>query len=200
MSTPRRPRPRADQPASTRDALIRAGMELFAKEGLDVPSLDALCARAGFTRGAFYVHFRDREEFIVAVMDAATGSFLDAILSASGEALSLQQIVAAFSGAVAGGRFPVFGEVPFHQFLAACARSKALRKRYGAIVKATIERLGAVVRAGQAKGSIRGDVDAERVSGLLVAIALGVGAVTEIDVRFDTQAHTGELLTMLAPR
>ena len=53
----------------TREALLRAGMELFAEQGLDVPSLDALCARAGFTRGAFYVHFADREEFIVAVME-----------------------------------------------------------------------------------------------------------------------------------
>src|SRR5262245_37416602 len=42
----------------TREALLRAGMEMFAEQGLDAPSLDALCARAGFTRGAFYVHFK----------------------------------------------------------------------------------------------------------------------------------------------
>ena len=183
----------------TREALLRAGMELFAEQGLDVPSLDALCARAGFTRGAFYVHFEDREDFIVAVMESATGSFLDAIMATRGEALDLRALTIAFASSVAGGGFPVFGDVPFHQFLAACARSKALRKRYGAILEATIARIADVVRAGQDAGTVRRDVDAARVSGLLVAIALGVGAVTEIGVRFDTRAHTDELLSLLAP-
>jgi AcrR family transcriptional regulator len=41
----------------TREALLRAAMDEFAEKGRDLPSLDASCARAGFTRGAFYVHF-----------------------------------------------------------------------------------------------------------------------------------------------
>ena len=48
----------------TREALLQAAMAEFAEKGLDLPSLDAICARAGFTRGAFYVHFRDREELV----------------------------------------------------------------------------------------------------------------------------------------
>jgi AcrR family transcriptional regulator len=184
----------------TREALLRAGMEMFAEHGLDVPSLDALCARAGFTRGAFYVHFSDREDFIGAVMEAATGSFLDAILASRGAALDLAQIVTAFAAAVSGGGFPVFGPVPLHQFLAACARSKALRKRYGAILKTTIARLADAVRAGQAAGHVRADVDADHTAGLLIAIALGVGAVGEIGVPFDMPAHAGTMLRILAPR
>ena len=43
----------------TRSALIRAALKLFHEEGFDGPSLDAICARAGYTRGAFYVHFKD---------------------------------------------------------------------------------------------------------------------------------------------
>ena len=50
----------------TREALIQAGMDAFSEEGVDLPSLDAICARAGFTRGAFYVHFKDREDFFAA--------------------------------------------------------------------------------------------------------------------------------------
>ncbi|MFT3766313.1 MAG: TetR/AcrR family transcriptional regulator [Minicystis sp.] len=184
----------------TREALLRAGMEMFAEQGLDVPSLDALCARAGFTRGAFYVHFRDREDFIVAVMEAATASFLDATLAARGEALDLGSIVHAFVASVSGGGFPVFGKVPLHQFLAACSRSTALRKRYGAILKETIARVAETVRAGQKAGSIRKDVDAEHAAGLLIAIALGWGAVGEIGVTFDLTAHAATLMAMLARR
>ena len=44
---------REETKQATRDALISAGMALFAEQGLDGPSLDAICDRAGFTRGAF---------------------------------------------------------------------------------------------------------------------------------------------------
>ena len=52
-------------------------MALFAKHGLDGPSLDDICAHAGFTRGAFYVHFEDRDDFLVAVMDRVGRQIVD---------------------------------------------------------------------------------------------------------------------------
>ena len=61
-------RRRALTKRETRAALLDAGLAEFAAHGLDTPSLDAICARAGFTRGAFYVHFKDREDFVVAII------------------------------------------------------------------------------------------------------------------------------------
>jgi AcrR family transcriptional regulator len=196
---PSAPRAREETKLETREALLRAGMELFAEQGLDAPSLDALCARAGFTRGAFYVHFADREAFIVAVMESATGRFLDAVLSARGTPLDVREVVAAFAAVVGGGAFPVFGDVPLHQFLAACARSPALRERYLGLMLEARARLTEAVRAGQRGGSVRGDVDAELLAGLLVALALGVGTMTAIRVPFDAGAHCAALLSLVAP-
>src|SRR4249919_2412241 len=76
---------RDDAKRETREALIAAGVAAFAEEGIDAPSLDSICARAGYTRGAFYVHFKDRDDFLIAVMERAIGGFLDA-LTPSGEA------------------------------------------------------------------------------------------------------------------
>lgn len=205
---PRRERERAAPAAGareatkeeTRTALLAAGADLFAEQGFDVPSLDAICARAGFTRGAFYVHFLGREDFIVAVMVAATGSFIDAILAVRGEALDLRQIVVGFAAAVSGESFPVFGRVPFHQVLAACARSRELRQRYRDIVEGTRERLAEAVRAGQAARRVRGDVDPVHAAGLLLAIVLGVGTVRELGVTFDAPAHAETVLKLLAAR
>jgi AcrR family transcriptional regulator len=181
----------------TREALIRAAAELFAKQGLDAPSLDAVCARAGFTRGAFYVHFADREELIEAVMEAATASFLDAILAAEGVELDLGGIIAAFARAVAGGAFPVFGAVPLHQFLAACKRSPALRQRYVKIIEGTRERLTESIRAGQQAGRIRDDVDPFLTGGLLVAVGLGAFTLHELRAPFDAEAHARALTRLL---
>jgi AcrR family transcriptional regulator len=196
---------RAPDPASgrdatkqeTREALIRAGAELFSKQGLDAPSLDALCARAGFTRGAFYVHFKDREELIAAVMESATASFLEAIMAVPGAEMDLGGIIAAFAAAVSGGTFGALGAVPLHQFLAACARSATLRRRYVQVIERTRERLAESVRAGQRAGRVRGDVDAFHAAGLLVAIGLGVGTILELKVPFDAAAHARSLSGLL---
>jgi TetR/AcrR family transcriptional regulator, transcriptional repressor for nem operon len=188
---------RGESKQETRDALIRAGTALFAEQGLDAPSLDAICARAGFTRGAFYVHFEGREDFIVAVMESATASFLDAILSARGAELDLAQIVGAFSEAVAGGGLPLFGEVPMHQFLAACARSEALRGRYVELIEEARARVAAAVSAGQEAGRVRRDVPAGALAGLLVSIALGVFMLEEVGAPMDLPGYAGAVLKIM---
>jgi AcrR family transcriptional regulator len=189
----------------TREALIRAGVALFSEEGLDTPSLDAICARAGFTRGAFYVHFKDRDDFVVAVMESATGSFVDALFEAASdgerpEPLDLQQVCMAFVTAVSGGTFPALGTVPLHQFLTACARSTQLREGYVALLQRSRARVAGVVAEGQRLGVIRADVDPMLVAGLLVTAALGVGTITEIGVPFDARPHAAAMLALLAPR
>src|SRR5690606_13842928 len=63
--------------AETREALITSAMTAFAADGFDNPSLDAICAAAGYTRGAFYVHFQDRDELINAVGQRILGGLLD---------------------------------------------------------------------------------------------------------------------------
>jgi AcrR family transcriptional regulator len=183
----------------TRAALLAAGAALFADEGFDVPSLDAICARAGFTRGAFYVHFRDREDFIVAVMVAATGSFIEGILAMRGDALDLRQIVIGFAAAVESDSFPVFGRVPLHQVLSACARSKVLRERYAEIVGETRTRLAGAFEVAQRAGHIRPELDPLHMAGLLLVVALGVGIVRELEVPFDASAHATTLLKWLDP-
>ncbi|MCC2315901.1 TetR/AcrR family transcriptional regulator [Cellulomonas xiejunii] len=41
----------------TRERLLDAAFDLFADEGVDATSIEAVCERAGFTRGAFYSNF-----------------------------------------------------------------------------------------------------------------------------------------------
>jgi TetR/AcrR family transcriptional regulator, transcriptional repressor for nem operon len=177
----------------TREALLAAGIELFAEQGIDVPSLDALCARAGFTRGAFYVHFQDREAFIVAVMEKVTSSFLDVMLAANGAELVLADIIATFAELVSRGSFNAFGTVPIHQFLAACARSPQLRKRYVSMFDTTRDRLTEAVKRGQLAGKVRADIDAARAGGLLLAIGMGVGTMLELGVSFEAVPHARTL-------
>ncbi|MFO0654665.1 MAG: TetR family transcriptional regulator C-terminal domain-containing protein [Polyangia bacterium] len=50
----------------TREALLRAGVELFIDGGYDYVGTNAILARAGVPRGSFYHHFTDKLDFAIA--------------------------------------------------------------------------------------------------------------------------------------
>jgi len=197
----------------TREALIQAGMIELAEKGLLEPSLDAICARAGFTRGAFYVHFEDREDFIAAVMERVLGGFLDAIIATGSHEHDLAQTVTRFTdevarwtrgdeGALLG--FPVAGAgraVQFHRLIEACTRSPRIRERWSALVREAIERVAKAVGEGQIAGSLRGDVEAEQIGTLLVSLGLGAVVALESGVPFEpARARDAVLALLSAPR
>lgn len=197
----------------TRDALVAAGLELFAEEGLDAPSLDAICDRAGYTRGAFYVHFPDRDALLVAVMEKVGESFLSAVFAdpqlPSYSASSLVAETAhRFVAAIASGTYPLMPpqdgktrprgpHIRPHQLLDACARSPVVRERYRSLVEASIAHLGHLVRADQATGAIDGTLDPERVGTMLLAIVIGVQTMADVGLRVDPAALTSTALAVL---
>ncbi len=54
---------------ATRDRLLEAAAEAFREEGLQGASVEAICTRAGFTRGAFYSNFESKEQLFLALLE-----------------------------------------------------------------------------------------------------------------------------------
>lgn len=52
---------------NTRARLLDAAAQVFAEVGLDGASVEAICERAGFTRGAFYSNFESKDELFLAL-------------------------------------------------------------------------------------------------------------------------------------
>ena len=50
---------------ATRHRLLTAAADVFAEIGLDAASVEAICERAGFTRGAFYSNFESKDELML---------------------------------------------------------------------------------------------------------------------------------------
>lgn len=190
---------RAASARKTRQALLDAATELFAEQGLTGPSLDAICARAGFTRGAFYVHFKTRDDLIVAVVEQVMGGFIDAIIATGEAGADLATIVRTFGMAVKSEAFPLPSAVQPHQIIEACMRSGKLRQAYLDQLARARERLGETVRKGQARGALRADVDPDAVAQLLLAAVLGVEVASELKVPFDASAVGEMLLKALEP-
>ena len=207
MAAVEAPSTREDTKLRTRAALVDAGIALFGEQGLDAPSLDAICERAGFTRGAFYVHFRDRDQFLEAVMERLGAQFLDAVLddpdreTKAKPGTRLARTMARFVGAVAKGEYPLMreGGVRPHQLLDACARSPAIRAQYVRLAEESVSRLARIVRADQKAGTLRDDVDDRSVATLLLAAIVGAQTMNELRMKLDLARTASGLLRMLAP-
>ncbi len=184
----------------TREALLRAALALIPERGLDV-SLDDICDRAGYTRGAFYVHFADRDALLAAVMERVGRSVLDALIGATGHGDDLASVVARFLRGLSTGAYPLTraGGVRPYQLLDACARSPAVREQYVTLVREAVKRLGESLGAGQQQGTVRDDVRPEDLGMLLVTIAIGVHTLVDLDVPLDLGRAATSLMGLWRP-
>jgi len=80
MSAPRTQRTRREQHAlATREALLDAALELFAKDGYREVGTEQIVARARVTRGALYHHFADKRDLFRAVHERVEAELVERI-------------------------------------------------------------------------------------------------------------------------
>lgn len=195
-------RTRAETKRRTREALVRAATEMFAAQGLGA-SLDQICAHAGYTRGAFYVHFRNRDELAAAVMERVGAGLLDALLGGPEEppVEDLGVLLQRFALALQRGDYPLKsqGGLRPYQLLEACARSEAIRSQYLQHVRRSMERLEQMCRRLQERGQVRADLPAEQFGFLLITLVIGLDTLRDLAFPLDIAASGQALLRMVAP-
>jgi AcrR family transcriptional regulator len=104
--TPRIPRksPEDERPvsrrrAATRDRLVGAAQEVFAERGFHGASVEDICDRAQFTRGAFYSNFSSKDELVLEISARYADRLLAGIAEiAEQDDLDPTQIVTAVLG------------------------------------------------------------------------------------------------------
>lgn len=63
----------------TRARLLEAAHAVFAEVGMDAASVETICERAGYTRGAFYSNFESKNELFLALVTQLTEDKLDEV-------------------------------------------------------------------------------------------------------------------------
>jgi TetR/AcrR family transcriptional regulator, transcriptional repressor for nem operon len=192
---------------------VRAAQELFVAEGFDGPSLSAICERAGYTRGVFYVHFKTREDLIIAVMESVIGRFLDGVIASGGGSADLEVTVRQFTERASVALLdtapadparvvppppasePIFG-LAFHRLLEACRRTPPIRRSFVLLVSEAAARLTDAARRGQDAARIRTDSDPEQLATLLVLLAFGVAVAADVQLPLDVERARDACLRM----
>jgi AcrR family transcriptional regulator len=94
--SPTSPPAKGQKRLRSRAAIIAAATEVIADRGIMAATLDDIAARAGMTKGAIYSNFANKDDLVLAVLDArqmrftpdiASGASAEAQLQALGRAL-----------------------------------------------------------------------------------------------------------------
>ncbi len=194
----RRRREREEAKRLTRQALLEAGLEAIIERGLDV-SLDDICARAGYTRGAFYVHFRSREELLVAITEWVLGGILEALLGDETARTDVATTIERFLVALTTETWPLMPRIRTAaiRLIDAIDRWPALRARFDELILGAIRLLTAGVAEGQRLGRIRQDLEPGRLATGLVIMAMGTIMLHKVGIPIDFDRQRSAVLTMM---
>src|SRR5215207_1814132 len=65
----RKRKTQAERRDETREQVVAAAARVFARRGFHATSLEAIAEEAGFSRGAVYYNFADKEELFLELLD-----------------------------------------------------------------------------------------------------------------------------------
>ena len=138
--------------AQTQERLMAAAARVFAERGIIGASVEELCEAAGFTRGAFYSNFADKDELVLALIRqsiknqyAAAEQAIARTKAAPGRpdaAELVSNTLAAFAEAGHSGRETILTE---RELLLYAARQPALRSPYLAFVEECDRQLAVLI-------------------------------------------------------
>lgn len=194
---------------NTRARLLDAAAQVFAEVGLDGASVEAVCDRAGFTRGAFYSNFESKDELFLMLAASVAEQRVNAVRSRVGEMTA--------SGALAEGCDPVVlvrdvmdagGDDRLGVMLMSEIRIRALRDRefgaaYLAQEREMVASIAQIITDIVAAGLLRLRIPAEAAARMLIIVWEGMtvrGAMAGEDagqLRHSGSEELGRLVQLL---
>jgi AcrR family transcriptional regulator len=172
----------AERRDETRDQLIAAAARVFSRRGFHGTSLEAIAEEAGFSRGAVYYNFADKEELFLELLDRRCAEraqdlrevFAD-VDEGDVDATSRQAQVAAQRSLNAMTGDPEWRAL-YLEFLAHAARDPAFRRRFGRRTQEMRSALEEVVvqRTGPFADAL--DMDPEQLAVVIDALGTGLWA------------------------
>lgn len=156
----------------TRTKITDAAIKLFSNAGYNKASVDDICAEAGISKGAFYHHFKSKQELFLALLDGwlnAIDSAIEASKNLSAPETFMQMTTAfPYIFETAGDGLPMFLE-----FWLQASRDKKIWDASIAPYRRYHQYFTSLIKKGVDEGSFV-EVDPELASRMIVSTAMGL--------------------------
>ena len=147
--------------ALTRDKLMNAATSVFAERGIIGASVEEICEAAGFTRGAFYSNFADKDALVLALIQqgiqfqyAAAERAIGDMKNAPGDldpAQLVSRVLADFQAAGQTGREAVLTQ---QELMLHAARQPSLRGPYLEFAEACASQIASLIADAMTHGKL----------------------------------------------
>lgn len=192
-----------EQPNVTRERILSAAMGVFAQKGWQKTSLDEVASAAGMTKGAIYWHFRNKNDLFFALLDARLQKDTSPVQNEIQQATLMAQKGDALQAVV----------FLFTQAWTRCASDKQWLRLYLEVMSQAndpeiAQRLQGLyshiwqmsaqfIRAMQAGGLTRADINPEHLAKLWCAIFDGVMAAVMANPQLDVEELAQQFIPIL---
>lgn len=160
-------------------------------KGIDV-SLDEICAKAGYTRGALYQHFPTRESLLLAVIAEQGKQTLGIMLDrfACLPEVSLGGFLQTLVDVLQTGQYPIgrSGFLKSHQLMEACERFPAIADLYHHLLAQMRDLFEQTVGTIKARGGLKPGVSTRDLATLILGLLAGMRTLHELDAPLDFSA------------
>ncbi|MBC7231034.1 MAG: TetR/AcrR family transcriptional regulator [Actinobacteria bacterium] len=162
----RKETPRTEKGQQTRQAIFDTAIDLFAKKGYDKVTVDDICTRVGVTKGAFYNHFRSKDQIILEEFMRMDEHYVRVAEEISALPTSLEKLRAFNHAAITlmsdiGVRLM---KVLYHSQIAPHMNRPYLADSRRYLYRITNQ----LIREGQERGEIRDDIPSEEMASMFI--------------------------------
>ena len=158
----------------TRRRLIEAALLVFAHQGFERATVDEIVREAGFSKGAFYVHFESKEDLFWEMLEERISRQQEAFRQAVDESRPLAENVRT----ILTGVFQLVRDDPlwsslFVEFAAHATRNEKVRERLAAMYDRWRALIVEMLNAGREAGRVQKEIDPQFIASLLIAVVEG---------------------------
>jgi AcrR family transcriptional regulator len=171
------------QGTETRRKIFETSLELFNRHGYDNVTIDDICEKIGMSKGAFYTHFKSKDQVVLENFMHLNSFYDDAINEIPAKKASLEKMFL-FQQKVMKNISSIGYEAVKLVYHLETAQKK--KKSFLISRKISLYRIiTSLVREGQKSGEIRNDKSADAIASMLVQMYRGI----ILDWCLDNGAH-----------
>jgi AcrR family transcriptional regulator len=166
---------RKEKQAKTRSSLMKSAAKVFCRHGMDRASIDQVAEDAGYTKGAFYANFKNKEELFLAMLDERFERRIEEVERAFGDREEFPPDQARHAAADFARSLRADPEVHrlFLEFFAYAVRNQAFREELVTRFATLRTRIEQIYQRRADELGLTLDVPAERIARMVFAMADG---------------------------